>query len=257
MAVAAVVVDLDDTVFPQAAYLRGAAAAVGRAAAAAGLDGGAVTRALTAELRAGSDRGGTIDRALAACGGPPDLVPALVDAFVAFRPRRLAPYPGAAAALAALAARYPLACLTDGDPRIQRAKLAATGVAGVFRAVVVTDELPGGRAARKPDPAGLRYAAHLLGVAPGDVVVVGDRPGKDVAAAVAVGARSIRVRTGEYAHLPDDPPATAVAADLAAAAALLLGGGLGGRSGWSWCGPGAGGASGTRPASGRWCAGWL
>ena len=42
----AVVVDLDDTVFPQAAYLDGAARAVGRAGAAVGLDGPAVTRAL-------------------------------------------------------------------------------------------------------------------------------------------------------------------------------------------------------------------
>ena len=95
----AVVVDLDDTVFPQAVYLDGAARAVGRAGAAVGLDGPAVTRALRAQLRAGSDRGGTIDRALAVCGVPPEraaeLVPALVAAFIGYRPRRLPVFPRA------------------------------------------------------------------------------------------------------------------------------------------------------------------
>lgn len=223
---AAVVVDLDDTVFPQAAYLRGAARAVGRAATGAGLDGQRMRRALTRELRAGSDRGGTIDRALAACGVPAEragqVLPELVAAFTAYRPVRLAPYPGVAGALAALARRYPLCCLTDGNPVIQRAKLAATGVSGAFREVVITDEL-GGRAARKPNPAGLLRAAELLGVPPGELVVIGDRPGKDVAVAAAVGARSIRVRTGEYAAAPDLPAATVTVRDLRAAADLLAG----------------------------------
>jgi len=222
---AGVVVDLDDTVYPQAAYLRGAAAAVGATAAAVGLDGVAVEQALAAELRAGSDRGRTIDRALAACDLPPDriaaLLPALVAAFVGHRPQHLPLYPGAADALAALRARYPLACLTDGDPAIQRAKLAATGVDALVDVVVVTDEL-GGRGLRKPHPAGLLRIADLLGVPPADLVVIGDRPAKDVAVAAAVGARSIRVRTGEYADAADDPAATALAPDLAAAVALLL-----------------------------------
>lgn len=222
---AAVVVDLDDTIYPQSAYLYGAARAVGRAGAAAGLDPVRLGRLVRRELVAGSDRGATIDRALRVYGLPPAdvtaLVPLLVAAFTGYRPRRLPLFGGASAALAALAARYPMACLTDGNPVIQRAKLAATGLAASFAAVVITDEL-GGRAVRKPHPAGLREAAAALGLTPPDLVVVGDRPGKDVAVAAALGARSVRVRTGEYAGAPDDPPATAVVADLAAAASLLL-----------------------------------
>lgn len=222
---AGVVVDLDDTVYPQAAFLYGATRAVGRAAAAAGLDHGALTRALRSELVAGSDRGRTIDRALAACGVDPqraaELLPMLVAAFSDYRPRRLPMYAGARAALAALRTHYPLACLTDGAPAIQRAKLAAIGVAGLFDAVVITDEL-GGRAARKPHPGGLLRIAELLGVPAADLVVVGDRPGKDVAIARAVGARSIRVRTGEYVASPDLPRATVVVPNLATAALLLV-----------------------------------
>jgi putative hydrolase of the HAD superfamily len=198
---------------------------VGRAGAAAGLDPIRLGRAVRRQLIAGSDQGGTIDRALAGYGLPADqardLIPALVAAFTAYRPRRLPRYPGAAEALAALRSRHPLACLTDGNPVIQRSKLAATGLARAFATIVITDEL-GGRAARKPHPGGLRHAAATLGVAPDEVIVIGDRPGKDMAVAAALGARSIRVRTGEYADAPDEPPATAVVPDLAAAAALIL-----------------------------------
>ncbi|MEU2347550.1 HAD family hydrolase [Modestobacter sp. NPDC049651] len=221
----AVVVDLDDTLYPQSAYLAGAAAAVGAAAAGLGLDGAAVHTALRAELAAGSDAGGTIDRALLAAGVPaaalPELVPPLVTAFTRHAPDRLDPYPGVPAALAALAAAVPLACLTDGHPGIQAAKLAATGLGPLLPVVVVTDSL-GGRALRKPHPAGLLAVADRLGVPADRLLVIGDRPGKDVAVAAAVGARAVRVRQGEYADAPDQPAAWAVAPTFPAAAELAL-----------------------------------
>ncbi|MGY1664771.1 HAD family hydrolase [Geodermatophilus sp. SYSU D00696] len=221
----AVVVDLDDTLYPQAAHLAGAAADVGAAAAAAGLDGARVHAALLRELAAGSDRGGTIDRALLAVGVPaadlPGLVPALVAAFTAHAPVSLAPYPGVTPALAELGRAVPVGCLTDGNPVIQAAKLAATGLTSLLSEVLVTDTL-GGRAARKPAPEGLRVLAGRLGVPAERVLVVGDRPGKDVAVAAAVGARAIRVRQGEYASAPDRPSAWAVTDDFPAAAALAL-----------------------------------
>jgi FMN phosphatase YigB (HAD superfamily) len=220
-----VVVDLDDTLYPQADYLAGAAAAVAQAAAEAGLDRAAVHTALAAELAAGSDTGGTIDRALLAVGVPdaalPGLVPGLVAVFTGHRPRRLALYPGVRTALESLAAAAPLASQTDGNPAIQAAKLAATGLADLLPVVVVTDAL-GGRGLRKPHPAGLLTVAERLGVPADRLLVIGDRPGKDVAVAASVGARSIRVRQGEYATAPDDPRADAVVASFPAAAALAL-----------------------------------
>lgn len=220
----AVVIDLDDTLFPQCSYLYGASRAVGRAGAGAGLDQVRLSRAVRRQLVAGSDRGGTIDRALAAYGIAPDLaadlIPVLVAAFTTYRPRRLPCYPGAVEALIAISSRFPVACLTDGNPDIQRAKLAATGLADAFATIVITDEL-GGRTLRKPHPEGLRQAAETLGVHPSDLVMIGDRPAKDMAVAAALGARSIRVRTGEYADAPDDPAPTAHAPDLTAAATLL------------------------------------
>ncbi|MGY1783966.1 HAD family hydrolase [Geodermatophilus sp. SYSU D00698] len=221
----AVVVDLDDTLYPQAAYLAAAAAAVGTAAELDGLDGDAVHAALVAELAAGSDAGGTIDRALLAAGVPAgDLarhVPPLVAAFTACAPGRLDPYPGVREALAALAGAVPVGCLTDGNPAIQAAKLTATGLGPLLTAVLVTDTL-GGRAARKPAPQGLLALAARLGVPADRVLVIGDRPGKDVAVAAAVGARAIRVRQGEYAAAPDVPAPWAGTGSFPEAAELAL-----------------------------------
>jgi FMN phosphatase YigB (HAD superfamily) len=220
-----VVVDLDDTLFPQAEYLAGAARAVGHEATALGLDGDAVHAALVAELAAGSDTGGTIDRSLLAAGvreaDLPGLVPPLVAAFTRHTPGRLTPYPGAVEALRALRDALPLACLTDGNPAIQEAKLAATGLDALLPVVVVTDAL-GGRALRKPHPAGLRAAADRLGVPAERLLVIGDRPAKDVAVAAALGARAVRVRQGEHAGAPDRPAAWAVTDSFPAAAALAL-----------------------------------
>lgn len=220
-----VVVDLDDTLYPQADYLAGAAAAVGAAADGLGCDGAAVQTALAAQLAAGSDTGGTIDRALldagVARGDLPRLVPVLVDAFTRHRPVALTPYPGVREALGELARAAPVACLTDGNPVIQDAKLAATGLLPLLRTVVVTDRL-GGRRMRKPHPAGLLEAARLLDVPPDRLLVIGDRPGKDVAVAGAVDALAIRVRQGEHAGAADEPPAWRTVDTFPSAVALAL-----------------------------------
>jgi putative hydrolase of the HAD superfamily len=126
-------------------------------------------------------------------------------------------YPGVAAALDALADVIPIACLTDGHPAIQAAKLAATGLDRRLRIVIVTDAL-GGRAVRKPHPHGLLEAAARLCVPADRLLVIGDRPTKDIAEAAAVGARAIRIRQGEYAAAPDDPMAWAIVESFPSAA---------------------------------------
>jgi len=204
--ISAVTVDLDDTLFPQASWLAGAWDAVAAAGGTLGLDAPALRERLAAIAAAGSDGGRIIDRALVAIGCSevdlPALTPGLVAAFRAHAPSRLECYPGVKAALALVRASAPVACVTDGDPHIQRSKLRALGLADSFDAVVFSDEI--GRQYRKPHPAPFLRALELLGVEPRDAVHVGDRPGKDVAGPDAVGMRAVRVRTGEYAHVPDD-----------------------------------------------------
>ncbi|MBV8980078.1 MAG: HAD family hydrolase [Acidimicrobiia bacterium] len=223
MTIAAVLFDLDDTLFEQRVWLQGAWRGVASTAASVfGIDEAALFEALVDVAAEGSDQGRIIDRALARIGERPSaLVGPLVDAFRLYRPPELPPYPGVGVALTTLRARVPLALVTDGDPAIQRAKLAALGLSAVFTVVVLTDRLDGRRAARKPNPVGLLHAVSLLGVDPADAVYVGDRPDKDVAAAHAAGMRAIRVRTGEYAHVDNaDPPWHDVPSAVAAATLL-------------------------------------
>ncbi len=204
--IAAVTVDLDDTLFPQSAWLEGAWDAVAAAGSALGLDASVLRDEIAAVAATGSDGGRVIDRALLAVGCSevelPALTPGLLAAFRAHAPESLPCYPGVAAALANLRALVPVGCITDGDPHIQRSKLRALGLADAFDAVIFSDEM--GREFRKPHPAPFLRALDLLAVEPAAAVHVGDRPGKDVVGPHAIGMRAVRVRTGEYAELPDD-----------------------------------------------------
>ena len=196
-------VDLDDTLYPQRSYLTGAVVAVASRAAAWGLDNDLFARTFQRVLDEGSDSGRTINETLQRIGHPTpnddELVAALVQAFWGFCPAHLTPYPGVVESLERLMQRVPVACLTDGDGPVQRAKLAALGVNRYFDQVVITDEV-GGRTRRKPDPLGIERIASFWDLPPDELVVIGDRPDKDVALALAVGAGIVRVRQGEYRH---------------------------------------------------------
>lgn len=215
-----VLVDLDDTLYPQAEFLSLAWRAVAERGARYGLDPDALVAALGADAAHGSARGGVIDRAVARIGGSPTHVPALLTAFRAVHPSRLTPYPGVAAALAELRGYVPLALVTDGEVAGQRRKLAALGLDGMFDIVVFSDRW--GRERRKPHPRPFQEALRGLGVGPAEAVMIGDRPDKDVAGAAAVGMRAIRVGTGEYSARPDHPDTWARLDSFAAAVAHLL-----------------------------------
>jgi putative hydrolase of the HAD superfamily len=215
----AVLFDLDDTLYPQAAFLDAAWTAVAAAAAPYGIDPDAFHAALTAVAAEGSDRGRIIDRALRRIGAGGVPVEPLVAAFRACAPARLPPHPGALEALAELRTVVPTGLVTDGETGGQRAKVRALGLDGLFDVVVYSDDL--GRDRRKPHPAPFQHALALLGVPAAAAVMIGDRPDKDVAGAAAVGLRAIRVRTGEYANRPDQPTPWRSAPDVVAAIALV------------------------------------
>ncbi|HZP27497.1 MAG TPA: HAD family hydrolase [Acidimicrobiia bacterium] len=216
---AAVLFDLDDTLFPQRSWLTGAWRAVATRAAGSSVEPDALLRALLAVAAQGSDRGHVIDRALQIVGARDVPVEPLVDAFRRYAPDRLDTYPGTHRALTLLGRRVPLALVTDGDPLVQHNKLRALGLAGRFTVMVFSDEL--GREHRKPDPLPFRVALDGLGVEAADAVYVGDRPEKDVAGARAAGIRCIRVRTGEYRAAPDVPRPWATVRDVVDAIRLL------------------------------------
>lgn len=198
-----VLVDLDDTLYPQAEFLDAAWRAVALHGAQRGLNPDALLGALREETAAGSARGGIIDRALARTGAAPSHVGALLVAFRAVEPPALTPYPGVLRALTALRRRVPVGVVTDGEVSGQRRKLAVLGLADAFDVVVLSDLA--GRDGRKPRRAPFLRALAALGLAPEHVVMIGDRPDEDAAGALAAGLRAVRVLTGEYAVRPDHP----------------------------------------------------
>lgn len=90
-------------------------------------------------------------------------------------------YPDSLPALERIAARWPLASLTNGN-----ADLARVGIERHFAHHVCARD----HGAAKPDPGIFLAAAELLGVAPADVLHVGDDPAMDVRGAREAGLRS-------------------------------------------------------------------
>jgi len=80
------------------------------------------------------------------------------------------PYPGVVEMLAALAARYPMALLSNKGEGFSRRILDGLDLSRFFQEVLGGDSLP----TRKPDPAGLHVLAERLGFPVQQLMLVGD-----------------------------------------------------------------------------------
>jgi putative hydrolase of the HAD superfamily len=118
------------------------------------------------------------------------------EAFYAAR-NQVELYPDAATALPRLAARWPIASLTNGN-----ADLARIGLARHF-AVQVSARAFG---AAKPDPRIFRHAAEQLGAAPACIAHVGDDPELDVIGARRAGMVAVWLNRSGDAWPHDEAP---------------------------------------------------
>ncbi|HEV7809513.1 MAG TPA: HAD-IA family hydrolase, partial [Candidatus Limnocylindrales bacterium] len=96
-----------------------------------------------------------------------------------------------------IASRWPVALASSSHRAVINAALVATGLAGVFRAVVSSDEVERG----KPAPDVFLEAARQLGVEPPAVLVVEDSY-NGLAAARAAGMRAVLVPNGAVPPAP-------------------------------------------------------
>jgi putative hydrolase of the HAD superfamily len=195
----ALLIDLDDTLYDERSYVLSGFRAV--AAAIAEAFPHVCADAMSADLAARLDsegRGKLFDGALAAAriDPTPDLIAHLVGVYRDHHPD-IALWSGVAETLAELRQRHRLAIVTDGLHLMQRRKAEALGLAGLVDALVFCWE----HEAPKPHPAGYRLALKKLEAAADDAVVIGDNPLHDMAGARAIGAKSIRVRTGKFAKV--------------------------------------------------------
>jgi phosphoglycolate phosphatase len=113
-----------------------------------------------------------VARAFAAAGReqPPDALARFLAIYNSRLLRLTSAYPGIPQALEGLAARYPLAVLTNKPLHPTQVILSGLDLARYFAAVVGGD----GPFPRKPDPAGLLHVCRVAGVSPADAVLVGD-----------------------------------------------------------------------------------
>jgi putative hydrolase of the HAD superfamily len=127
-------------------------------------------------------------QALQRCGGDPRLGAAIAEAFASRRRAAMQLFPDARRLLITLRDRgLPLALVTNGDAREQRAKIERHGLAPFFGAIVIEGEFGAG----KPDAAVYETALAALGVAAGaDVWMVGDHLEFDVAGPQRLGLRA-------------------------------------------------------------------
>lgn len=139
----------------------------------------------------------TIERALRESGDDPELASAAYAIF--FRERnRVDFYPDALDGLRRIAARLPVAALTNGN-----ADLAAIGIASHFRFTLTAREY----GAPKPDSGLFLEACQRLGLPPGEVLHVGDDPRVDIAGAARAGLRTCWIDRGLHVWPESQPPA--------------------------------------------------
>ncbi len=127
--------------------------------------------------------------ALDRCAGPCDgLAGRLARDFARRRFAAMRLFPDALAALEHARRRgLPLGLLTNGDARMQRAKLARWDLARFFDVIVIEGEFGAG----KPDAAVFRHALGVLGVGAGQAAMIGDNLVWDVEGARRVGLHAV------------------------------------------------------------------
>jgi putative hydrolase of the HAD superfamily len=203
MRVEAVFFDVDYTLYDMGQYVRGALLTVAQDVARA-CSGNCET--LFASLwwrwrEVGSEYGHLFDDWLHSHGlFAESRLRACVDVYHAHQPT-LSLYPGADELLIDLRSRYRVGVITDGNLQMQRSKVDALDLEGKVDLIVYSAAL----SLSKPDAGIFRHSLRLAGVAPERSVYVGDHPTRDIAGARRAGMLGVRVLTGEFRHLPDDP----------------------------------------------------
>jgi putative hydrolase of the HAD superfamily len=185
----AIIFDLDQTLYPEADFVRGGFRAV--AAFLAERCGGAAST-LAEEMESillAEGRGRVLDLLHARHGWGARVAPETLLHLYRTHVPDLRMHADAAELLGQL--RVPLGLVTDGHPTAQHRKIAALGLAAQFAAIVCTGDL--GANAAKPAATGFRVCLERLGVAPTEAAYVGDDAAKDFAAPRALGMRTVRV----------------------------------------------------------------
>jgi putative hydrolase of the HAD superfamily len=207
------VFDLDDTLYLEREYVRSGYRSVSTWLDGLGGCSGDEIFAHLWSLFEQRIQGDTFDRLLRAYPAltPHVQVEALVSAYRAHRPR-IMPGTGVVALLRCWRERgYRMGLLSDGPLACQQEKVAAIGLKPLFAPVVLTDRW--GREFWKPHPRGYQQFEAAWGLAPGQLVYIGDNPDKDFVTPRRRGWHTIRLRTPGQLRCEREPVSSEYAAD--------------------------------------------
>ena len=104
-------------------------------------------------------------------------VPTLGETYLDCLGKQATLLPDAKTVLEKVRSRYPLALVTNGFSKVQRSRLAVSGIASYFRAVVISEEV----GCTKPDACMFEYAFDRLGLRDRTrVLMIGDSVSSDI-----------------------------------------------------------------------------
>lgn len=200
---AAIVFDLDDTLFPERDYVLSGFAAVDQwLREKRGITGFFVS---AERLFSDGNRGHIFDDVLAQQGiaDATNLVPELVAVYRSHIPK-ISLHADARSMIERFHGKYKLGLITDGYAAAQRRKVEALGVSEWFDSIIYTDDL--GRENWKPSPLSFQLTMERLGVVGEKCVYVGDNPRKDFAAPNALNWQTVWVlrEEGEYGKIAEN-----------------------------------------------------
>ena len=211
-ALRAVIFDLDDTLYPERAYVRSGFEAVAQwAEVNLSLPADEVLHEME-ELFTQGVRGNTFDQWAIARGlSVEQVVPQMVATYRDHDPQ-IALHADVLPLLVLLRTSYRLGLLSDGLVGTQTRKLNALGLNGTFDAVVLSDSL--GRDAWKPSPKPFIRVLADLAVDGQESVYVSDNPVKDFMGAREARMWTVRVRRPDGIYAGVEPESEAHAAHV-------------------------------------------
>jgi putative hydrolase of the HAD superfamily len=199
------VFDLDDTLYPEDAFVMSGFQAVDCWLAQTQGIAGFFDQAEA--LHRSGRRGTVFDDVLAAMGLPSgaELIPTMVEVYRGHAPT-IALFDDARWALQNFAPRTRLGLVTDGYLQTQQQKVRALSIESSIECIVYTDVF--GRSGWKPSPIGFEHLMQAMACAPSRCSYVADNPTKDFLAPNRLGWRTIQIvrRGGIYEHaVPPSP----------------------------------------------------
>lgn len=200
----AVIFDLDDTLYPERAYVLSGFRAV---SVWTSVELGMEADEVFIELIGIHDQGerNLIFNRWLECHGKPieTLLPRMIGIYRNHRPV-IKPYEDVPELLQSMRRSFLLGLLTDGFGSVQRLKLEATELGGFFDEILFTDDL--GRESWKPSLRPFEIIVARLGVAPSEAVYIGDNPQKDFFGPRSIGMKTVRIRREGGYHTDEEPP---------------------------------------------------